>query len=260
MSGSLKVHGLLFKHKNFDTSYKLNSPSPTERGELMVLEQINGYITKIGTPINVKVGKQLFKNIYGANKVEGTPKADIALVTFNSKNKKFEDVCFISHKLGNNAKGFQQYSGITSKADGKKTGSISKDKNVIDFLKKISAYHDTIVNSKKRFYIVVKDSKLIGKAIYGPEFGDRKYGIDNIHLIGQGNAVMSKSGADHKLTFSTHVSFNPDVSEFMKDDYKTIIGARYSSGRNYEVNGKTYNGVRVLIMPKTLIGSKAEEL
>jgi hypothetical protein len=260
MAGSSNVHGLLFKHKTLDTSYQLNSPSPTERGELAVLKQINDYIVKIGSPITIKAGKHTFKNIYGANKVEGTPKADIALVTYDTKTNKFKDVCFISHKMGKDASGFQQYSGITSKADASKKGSISEDVNVVNFLKKISGFHSTITESKKRFYTVVKDKKLIGKSIYGPHFGERNFGIDNIHLIGQGDAVLEKKGTFHVLSFSAHVSYNPDVSEFMKEDYTTIIGARYSSGRNYEVNGKTYSGVRVLIMPKRLIGSKAEEI
>lgn len=257
---NLKTHGLLFKHKNFDTSYKLNAPSPTERGELAVLEQINGYILQIGTPITIKIGKHIFKEIYGANKIEGTPKADIALVSYDSKIKKFKDVCFISHKMGSDASGFQQYSGITTKADGKKSGSISADKNVVAFLKKISAFHNTIVNSKKRFYTVVKDKNLIGKSIYGPQYGEKNFGIDNIHLIGQGDVVFSSKTNFHVMDFSGHASFNPDVSSFTEGDYTTIIGARYSSGRNYQVGTKTYNGVRVLIMPKKLIGSKAEQI
>ena len=89
MAGSAKVHGLLHKFKDLDKTYKLNSPTPTERGELAVLQQINGYIAKIGSPITVVAGKHTFKDIYGANKIEGTPKADIALVTYDSKTKKF---------------------------------------------------------------------------------------------------------------------------------------------------------------------------
>lgn len=258
MPGSIKVHGLLFKLKDLDKTYKLNSPSPTERGELAVLQQINSYILEQGKPITVVTGKHTFKNIYGANKVEGTPKADIALVTYDGK--KFVDVCFISHKMGKTAADYQQYSGITPKADGAKKGSISADKTLIEFLRKLTTYHDLIVKSKERYYTVIKDDKLIGKAVFGPEFGSTKFGIDNIHLIGQGDAVFRKSGEKHNLTFSGHVSFNPDVSEFKKNDFTAIIGARYTSGRNYEVDGKTYSGARILIMPKRLIGSKAKEL
>lgn len=260
MAGSAKVHGLLHKFKDLDKSYALNSPTPTERGELAVLQQINGYIAKIGAPITVVAGKHVFKDIYGANKVEGTPKADIALVTYDSTKKKFVDVCFISHKMGKDASGFQQYSGITTKADGAKSGSISKDKTLVAFLKKLTGFHSAVVEGKERFYTVIKDKTLIGKAVYGPQFGEKKFGIDNIHLIGQGDVKFTKSGDKHKMEFSAHASYNPDVKEFMKDDYTSIIGARYSSGRNYESGGKTYSNVRVLIMPKRLIGSKAKEI
>lgn len=260
MAGSAKVHGLLHKFKDLDKSYALNSPTPTERGELAVLQQINGYIAKIGAPITVVAGKHVFKDIYGANKVEGTPKADIALVTYDAKTKKFVDVCFISHKMGKDASGFQQYSGITTKADGMKAGSISKDKTLVAFLKKLTSFHSAVVDGKERFYTVIKDKTLIGKAVYGPQFGEKKYGIDNIHLIGQGDVKFTKTGDKHKMDFTAHASYNPDVKEFMKNDYTSIIGARYSSGRNYESGGKTYSNVRVLIMPKRLIGSKAKEI
>lgn len=260
MSGSIKIHGLLYKYNALDKSYKLNSPSPTERGELAVLQQINEYIVKLGKPITVKVGENIFKNIYGANKVEGTPKADIALVTFVEKTKKFEDVCFISHKMGKDAGSFQQYSGITDKADGKKSGSISKDKTVIEFLRTISQIQKVIVEKKERYYRVIKDKKLIGKAVYGPEFGSSKYTIDNIHVIGQGDVKFIKNGDTHTLEFTTHASYNPDVSEFMRHDYTAIIAARYTAGRNYQVDGKTYSGARILILPKKVIGGKAKEI
>lgn len=260
MPGSAKVHGLLFKMKDLDKSYKLNSPSPTERGELAVIQQINAYISKEGKPITVVAGKHTFTNIYGANKIEGTPKADIALVTYDSKMKKFVDVCFISHKMGSSAADYQQYSGITDKADGASPGSISQDKFVVSFLRTLSGYHDTVVNAKQRYYRTITDKKLIGKAIYGPFFGSKNYGIDNIHLIGQGDAIFTKFAGKHKLDFTGHVSYNPNVADFMKDDYTAIIGARYTSGRNYQVDNKTYNGARVLIMPKKLIGSKAIEI
>ena len=260
MPGSAKVHGLLYKLKDLDKSYTLNSPTPTERGELDVLMQINGYITKIGKPITILAGKHTFKDVYGANKVDGTPKADIALVTYDAKKKKFIDVCFISHKMGKDASGFQQYSGITTKADGVKRGSISKDKNVVAFLQSLTGFHSAVVQAKERFCRTIKDKNLIGKAVYGPLFGSTTYGIDNIHLIGQGDIKFSKLGEKHKLDFTAHASYNPDVKEFMKSDYTAIIGARYSSGRNYESGGKTYSDVRVLIMPKRLIGSKAKEI
>lgn len=256
----IEVHGLLKEYLSLDESYELNTPSPTERGELAVLKDINSYIYQIGKPIDIKVGELIFNNVYGANKIAGTPKADISLVSYDKKLKKFVDVCFISHKMGRGAEAFQQYSGITSKADGTKRGSISKDPTVIQFLKDVSKVHNTIVKNKKRYYRVITDSELIGKAVYGPEFGSASYGIDNIHFIAQGDPTFTKTGKFYVLKFSSAIEFNPDVKEFMKGNYTAIIGARYTGGRNYEVNNKTYSGVRVLIMPKKLIGSQAKEI
>ena len=260
MPGTLKTHGLLYKYKSLDKSYTLNSPSPTERGELKVLKDINSYIVNQKGPIKVKIGKFIFENIFGANKVSGTPKADIALVSYNEQAKKFVDVAFISHKMGQDAGGFQQYSGITPKADGTKTGAISNDKTVQKFLTELTVVHKTIVNKKIRYFRKIKDDSLIGKSIYGPLFGSKTYGVDNIHVIGQGDIELTKERTHHTLKFSTAMSVNPDVSEFKSDDYTAIIGARFSNGRNYEVNNKTYKNVRVLIMPKKLIGSKAVEI
>ena len=127
-------------------------------------------------------------------------------------------------------------------------------------MKKLTGVHNAIVDAKQRFFEIIKDKKLIGKAVYGPQFGETKYGIDNIHLIGQGDVKFVASGKKHKLDFTAHVSYNPDVKEFMHGGYTSIIGARYSGGRNYESDGKTYKGVRVLIMPKELIGTKAKEI
>jgi hypothetical protein len=254
------IHGLLHKYKKLDESYAFYAPTPTERGELAVLKQINGYIKKQGAPITVKCGPFTFKNIYGANKIDGTPKADIALVSYNEKTKKFENVCFISHKMGKDASGFQQYSGITPKADGAKSGAISKDKTVVKFLSDISKLHNSIIKNKSRYYRAIKDNKLIGKSIYGPEFGSPKFGIDNIHLIGQGDVKFTQTGQVHKLEWTGHASYNPDVKDFKKDGFTCVVGARYSAGRNFEVNGKTFSGVRVLIMPQKLIGGNADEI
>lgn len=255
-----KIHGLLNESIKLDANYKLNTPSSTERGETQVLTAINSYIQKIGKPIDIQIGRTKLKNIYGANKVAGTPKADIALVTYNKISKKFEEVYFISHKMGASAKDYQQYSGITDKADGNKAGAISKHKEVIKFLKDISKVHKTITKSKVRYYRKIKDKTLVGKAVYGPEFGGQKFNHDNIQLIAQGTPTFTKSGNFHQLSFSAAMCFSPDVKHIMQNDYTAVIAARYTEGRNYEVDGKQYSGVRVLIMPIVVIGGQAHEI
>ncbi len=254
-------HGLLYECKKMDSSYALYEPSSTERGELAVIKFINEYIKELGVPIDIIAGNFKLLNVYGANKISGTPKADISLVTYNTIKKKFEDVFFLSHKMGAAAKDFQQYSGTTSKADGNRSGSISNDKTVISFLRKLVKLHPIIVDGRQRYFTPISDKNLIDKAVFGPEFGTNKFSIDNIHALGQGISSFTKSGKFHKLSFSAGMEFNPgDIKKFTGPGYKAIIGARYSSGRNFEIDGKVYSNVRVLIMPEALIGSTAKRI
>ena len=85
------VHGFLHRMHHLDETYKLDTPTASERGELMVLQDINQYIANMESSIDVSIGGKIIKNVYGANKVAGTPKADIVLVAFNTRKKKFEN-------------------------------------------------------------------------------------------------------------------------------------------------------------------------
>jgi len=225
------------------------------------MEVLNTGFYQIGKPVDVKFGKFTFKNIIGVNKIEGTPKADVALVSAHGNT--LTNVCFISHKMGQAAKDFQQYSGITDKADGKKSGSISKDNEVQTFLKNIAQpdIYKKITKDKLRFYQEVKSKTLIGKAVYGPEFGSTKFGVDNIHGIGQGTPVLKKSGTNtYVLTFSAGAHYNGDTQPFLSGTYKAVIGGRYTAGRNFMVNSKNYTDVRVLILPLVVLGMKSTKL
>lgn len=256
-----KIHGLLQEYvTQYRVPYQLHSPSPTERGETDVMTRLNAEFSDIGKPVTVKFGKFTFKNIVGINKVEGTPKADVALVTWDGK--KLVDVCFISHKMGTSAKDFQQYSGITDKADGKKSGSISKDKDVQAFLKEIAqpGIYKKITKDKKRFYHEIRSKVLIGKAVYGPEYGSSQFGIDNIHGIGQGTPMLIKNAAGYELKFSAGAHYNGDVQPFLNGNYKAVIGGRYTAGRNFMVNNRNYTDVRVLILPLVVLGGQSQLL
>ncbi len=255
------VHGLLARMHHLDTRYALNAPTATERGELMVLQDINQYILKLETPIDVNIGGKVYKNIYGANKVKGTPKADITLVSFNDTTKKFQDVYFLSHKLGTDSSGFQQYSGVSADADGSKPGAISQHPEVLAFLRQLAEVYDAIVDGRQRFYADIKDDALIGKAVYGPEFSGYGRHADNVNMIAQGNPILRPQGNTHALSFSAVASsFSTDISHFKSNGYKAILGARYGADRKFQVDGKVYNHVRVGIMPIKLLGSNAKPI
>ena len=269
------VHGLLARMHHLDPRYQLNSPTAKERGELMVLQDINQYILNLETPINVNVGGKVYKNIYGANKVKGTPKADIALVAFNDMTQKFQDVYFLSHKLGTDASGFQQYSGVSAQADGigvdadsGASRTISQHKEVVAFLKKIvEVYYKDIATPKgtvgKRFYTVIEDDELIGKAVYGPKFSGQEKHADDVNMIAQGNPTLRPHGrGEHALSFSAAAtSFSADISHFKKDDgYRAVLGARPGPGRSFLYLNKRYRGVRIGIFPRRMLGIEAKPI
>jgi len=243
---SKKVHGLLFEKKNLNRSYKLNDPASSERGELEMLTYINTFILQQGGPITITIGGYEFQNIYGANKLAGTPKADVALVAYNEKTKKFENVCYISHK----SEGlFPRYGGVTQKADGAKAGAISKHKEVTAFLKAVEEHNEDITKRKKRYYRVIKDPTLVGRAVYGPEFGKAKFNEDNVHLVGHGHPKLVPYMGNFALRFSSGATLSPGVSKFMRGEYKAVLEAAYEASSSYAVGGHRHKGVRISIVP-----------
>ena len=256
-----RVHGLLHRQHSLDPSYRLHVPAVTERGELMVMQDINEYIMNMGGPINISVNGQVLKNVYGANKVFGTPKADISLVSYDTTRKRFQDVFYLSHKLGNSAGEFQQYSGVTKQADGKNMGSISQHPEVLEFQRKLVNVHTRIVQNRERFYMELEDTTLVGRSVYGPLFGQSEHGVDNIDMIAQGNPVFRPQGKLHVLTFSAAASsVSPDISHFRTGSYRAVLAARYAAERGFTVEGTTYNNVRVLIMPIGSLGGQAKNI
>jgi len=261
MPSSIKTHGFLHETKKLDSSYRLFTPALSEAGEAYVLSYINGYVHWLGKPISLKVGAHVFDNVYGANKVNGTPKADIAIVTYNAQLKRFENSCYISHKMGNSAASFFRYGGVSTKPDGTKFGTISKHKEVVSFLKDLSFMHKHIVNARQRVFRPLKDKALIAKAIYGPEHNSAAFTENNVNVICQGNPAIRKYGTDaYTLTFTGGMAHNPDILKFSRGDYAAVLEARYESTSSFEVNNKRFSSVRVSISPRAVVSKSAEEI
>jgi hypothetical protein len=209
MPGTVAVHGLLFKYNKLDPTYELDSPSPTESGELAMLKEINSFILGVGKPVNIKIKRKIFKDIVGMNKVKGTPKADLVLVSFDAKKNKFKEVCFLSHKKGKTVKDFGQWSGMSDNA-GK---TISKNELVEDFIQNVkNSVKQTFENKKiKNTLTVAKiipaENDLIKYSMYGPDYG-KAYGINNVNFILQGNPTLTLTGKNYVLNMSGHIMEN----------------------------------------------------
>lgn len=202
-----------------------------------------------------------FDGVYGAVDQPKTPKADFSL-----RDKRYKRLCYMSHKSAGGAKAFQQYSGIAERSDGSVAGSISRHGEVEKFKKDLITAIDEIVKNKVRYFRPVQDKLLMERAIFGGDFG-KDYGLNNVHFIAQGIPKIIPYKGRHKellripnlyqLKFSEDEQINGNLDKYAKDeDYKPVLLARYTAGRTFSVDGKTYRNVRIVIAPKILAKAK----
>jgi hypothetical protein len=268
------MHGLLYDQATLDTSYKLNVPSSSELGVRAFLTYANGEILKIGSPITLSIANTplSFKNVYGFNRVYDKqivdvdqmikPRADVAVVAM--VNGKFQEVCYLALDTVTSFDNVPWYSSINFRADGNKVGNISKDLEVVEFLRQIVSRLDEVILNKKSFYRPVKDRNLIGRAVFGPLYKrESKKSSNNIHARGEGKIFrLSKLGDLYTLRFSNGIRLNErDINIYRNDqDRRVVLSAEYKATARFKVDGKEYKGVRVLLKPIASVDSKAEEL
>lgn len=231
--GLLKIYQI-GKKPVVTSVYKLNSPSPKERGESDFINSINSIITQ---PMNLMIGSTTYKNICGVNKVAGTPKADLVFVAL--ERNKFVEVCFVSHKMGKTEKEFGQWSGVTQSAG----GSIANAKQVTDFIKQVRATKEETFDKMKATFTIIKkiegsDGDVLKKrSMYGPDFGSKR-GRDNVDFLLQG--TPSIRGGKLLMSTSLHPNgvaakggFDPCLMVYRKGttgdrDQFDIPGARFT--------------------------------
>lgn len=207
--------GLLsvYQKNKLAAPYSLNVPSPTESGERDFLNEVN---SKIKKPITLVIGKKKFYNIVGVNKVAGTPKADLVFVSYNENSKVFNEVCFVSHKKGKSFKDFGQWSGISPSAGASIFDHPLTQKFIADVQKHASK---TFKNKDiKATFTITKEIKgkdsenLKMRSMYGPNYGEKNRGPNNIDFIFQGNPTLVKLKSDdvYKLEISGSIHENGD--------------------------------------------------
>lgn len=219
----------------------------TLKDEQMAMESFDKLFKEIGSPVTVKVGRHFYKDIIGVENVDGTPKADFALI---DKNKRRQ--IFISHKKAGGPEAFQQHGGLTEKAG----PEIYSHIEVQSFMAEVV---QGIVDNKLQYpmYRLVKDKKLIGMSIYGPNFGSTTFSEENVNLIGQGMPILNKVSDDtYELKFSSHMSVNPDLNHFT-GGYTPVFGATYREGRGFTFLGNSYKGARAGIYPEKLMSGRS---
>ena len=206
--------------------------------------------------------QHVFKNCKSAKNVRGKPKTDF---TINST----KPLIFISHKKGGDARSFQQYVSIT---DNKQRDIINDHPFVQKTLKKFASVAESIVKKRKRYKVRIpfttEGKELMMLAIYGPDFG-KAFGIDHVHLIGQGTPRLQEVspgdkpgdvGLAYELTFSNGHSLSGELNHFKQQGFVPILWLRYSAGRKIYVDGVEFIGLRAFISPDAMASGNVTEL
>jgi hypothetical protein len=238
---------------------KIRKPTKTNvlEAEEAAMADLNKLIQKLITqvgPIDICTPLGTYKSVTGVRnvteKILGRDvKADFVIVS----GKK--DLIYISHKKLGGPEAYQQYGGLSEKS-GTTTNPllIYNDPEVVKFMSKVTTYiEDNRLTNP--VYSYVDSETLINRSIFGPSYG-KAYGVDNVHMIAQGNPVLTPDRNKencYNLTWTSHYSFNGDLSHFKSSGYRPAFAATYRAGRGFTLGGVRYNGARLGIYPIALV-------
>ncbi len=189
------------------------------KSQLTVAIENNG-----GQPITIKAGPNNYGGIVDVVSTPGHPKSDIHFL-----NAEGEEVAFISHKAGKASNDFQQYSGVSKFID---------HPEVITFIEDVKDYYggDDIPSRgvKQR---LIEDEELKLKSIYGHNFGNGEFGIDNVNLLIQGDVKLQQIGqATYDIAGS--IMFDNGVVPDRGYEPSLIITYRTARSNRYFNNGR----------------------
>jgi len=250
---------------NIDTSYTLNEPTATEKGEADFISDFNEQLEQVadangGRGLDIYLGGKKYDNVIGVNKVAGTGKADLAFVAV--QGGKLVEVCWASHKEGSTAKDFGQWGGFTKPKNLYNTDATIKE--FVDYCHKIvgigKLYDFTKMSSGVTIGMMIEGATYAGLrkyTVYGPEW-QGSFGKEKCNLVLQGNPTITKSGAVARLGMDGHLHEYPTE---MTGDYEPVlmcikkastenilagVGRADSGGKP----GSKIQGARFVISPK----------
>lgn len=239
-------------------------------------KSIDNILSDIDEPfLTLVLGREEFK-IDGFRQIEGRPKADMA---FTYKGK---DVVFVSHKLGSKAADFQQYGGFANDlgyAKNSRTSKIVKSSSaayINQFLEDIDLILENVYNLKpdskgmfdfkptKRgtnFARPIEDDNLAGIVMFGKNYPTGKFGLDNCHVLVDGNIKfkMVEHGVyelDSTDPATYHIMNNPNIKgstdKFPKKaPYQPMLFVMRSSAQGLNQGG--FLNARAVIWPRNSI-------
>lgn len=212
-----------------------------EKSDVIGVSDFNKSLEKIMTDSNgvdLTICNFTVKCVVGAIAIVGSePKADFVFV---SKNKnKLVPSFYVSYKLGNTAKGFQNYSGISKQA----STYIWESQETKDFFKLLKNMEKNKRKEDVKQEIV--DTNIIFNSVYGKDYG-KAYGMDNVHILAQGDVTIDQTG---KVTYEHTIKNGNDLQT--DKNYCPVFGARTATGRTAKTpTGETITGFRIGIFPR----------
>ncbi len=216
-------HSTIFKNRSPDTSEEYN-----------IIYKINKEIQKLGNEAEVDlivqgVGKP-YEDIVGVIPGKSGTHADFVGVDKNGK-----ELFFISHKEGNSASAFQQYSGISSKAG----DSIHNHEETKKFREIIASKKEQDFDNQSFSQDIVKRNLKV-RAVLGPDWqsgGDP--GHNSVSHFMQGKVKVSSVNSKEEATDKAllRLSFNhknikaSSIGSLINStDYEPTLGARRGEG------------------------------
>lgn len=226
--------------------------SPDTRIEFEILRTMNAKIHELGNvlPVELIIKSKKYSNIIGFVPGPFGAKAD-----FVGVNSKGVGVVFISHKDGYNAKAFQQYSGMSSRA-----GSSIYDHPEVQSFRQDIAQKETSDFYSTAYYREIEDVDLKKKAVFGKDFSAGGTGPNNIDFFCQGKAVLTKRGRSVVLSFTTRMAHRTQISQLERSGYTPTLGARRGEAyRTVEYRDAKVTGVRAGVFSEGYIKGRTSE-
>jgi hypothetical protein len=155
---------------------------------------------------------------------------------------------YISYKLGNDAKGFQSYSGISEKT----SPYIWKNKETKKFFELLKNMEKNKV--KQDVKQEIEDDKIIFNSVYGQDYG-KSFGLDNVNILAQGDVSIDNNGT---ITYEHSIKNGNNLRT--DKNYCPVFGARTATGRGARTpDGDTIIGFRIGIFPRAYRSSWVNE-
>jgi len=224
---SLPYTNALLEERKWKTKFPNRGPDTSD--EHQILKTINDEIYHKGgeSPVDITLDGESYSNIIGFIPGPSGAHADFVGVT-----EDMEEVCFLSHKMGSNAKHFQQYSGISSQAG----DAIHTDHETEKFREVIASKNEQDFDNQS-FSQDIRSSDLQTRAVLGPEWngGGTKSGINNCSHFMQGNVSIRRSESKRSLKGKASLVINfsamnihaGSISSLINSsEYSPTLGAR----------------------------------